>query len=71
MKHIHKFRDSHEMNARLAKKSRLSMLKERIAQEASDVLEGILPSKVSQDLAMARQMHRENRFEPQGAPLFY
>lgn len=52
------------------RKTRLSKLREKIAKDVNYALENILPPEVSQNLAMARQMAKENEFEPSSAPLY-
>lgn len=71
MKHLHKFRESSEANARQLKKSKLARIHEKTTQDVNDILDGIIPAKASKNLAMARQMARENAFEPMGAPLSF
>ena len=53
------------------RKTRLSRIREKIAQDVSFALDNVLPPEASHNLAMARKMAKENAFEPMGAPLSF
>lgn len=71
MKHLHKFRESSEANARQLKKSKLSRIHEKTTQDVNQILLATHEAKEANNAAMARQMAKENAFEPMGAPLSF
>jgi hypothetical protein len=53
------------------RKTRLARIREKTSGSVNEVLDAHIPDEVKKSLAMARQMARENAFEPSGSPLSY
>jgi hypothetical protein len=63
MKHVRKFRESNETNARMMKLTKIARIREKTSCNVNEVLLATNEAKEANRAAMARQMARENAFE--------
>jgi hypothetical protein len=71
MKHVRKFRESNETNARMMKLTKIARIREKTSYNVNELILATNEAKEANRAAMARQMARENAFEPSGSPLSY
>jgi len=63
MKHVRKFRDSNETNARMMKLTKIARIREKTSCNVNEVLLATNEAKEANRAAMARQMAKESEFE--------